>query len=130
LFGDRHSRTEVSMRTLSAALAVATLAACATESAGGPTLPPHDVMIVVGAATKGAAAYSPNPVTVSLADHPQVVWANDDGLRHTVTADDGAFDSGNIASGEAYSHTFSATGTFSYHCATHPTMVGTLVITP
>jgi plastocyanin len=130
LFGDRHSPTEVSMRTLSAALAAVALAACNTESSGGPTLPPSDVVIVAGAATKGAAAYDPNPVTVSLAAHPKVIWANDDGLRHTVTDDGGAFDSGSISSGEAWSHTFSATGTFAYHCAIHPTMVGTLVITP
>lgn len=119
------------MRALSAALAAVALAACSTESAGGPTLPPNDVTIVVGAATKGAAAYDPNPITVSLATHPKVIWANDDGLQHTVTADDGvSFDSGNIGGGEAYSHTFSATGTFPYHCTIHPTMVGTLVVAP
>jgi len=111
-------------------MAVVVLAACATESTGGPTLPPSDVIIVVGAATKGAAAYDPNPITVSLATHPKVIWANDDGLQHTVTADGGAFDSGNIGGGEAYSHTFSATGTFTYHCTIHPTMVGTLVVAP
>ncbi|MEZ4411496.1 MAG: plastocyanin/azurin family copper-binding protein [Gemmatimonadales bacterium] len=118
------------MRTLPAVLVVVALAACSTESSGGPTLPPSDVIIVAGAATKGAAAYDPDSITVSLAAHPRVIWANDDGLRHTVTADSGAFDSGSISSGEAYSHTFSATGTYSYHCAIHPSMVGTLVVTP
>lgn len=119
------------MRTLSTVLAVIALAACSPESSGGPTLPPSDVIIVVGASTLGAAAYDPNPITVSLAAHPKVIWANNDGFQHTVTADDGvSFDSGSIVSGEAYSHTFSATGTFKYHCSIHAGMVGTLVVTP
>ncbi len=118
------------MRSCAVAVAFLTLAACTPESPGGPSLPPSDILIVPDASTKGAAAYDPNPKTVSLATHAKVIWANDDGLQHTVTADGGAFDSGNINSGEAWGHTFTATGTYAYHCAIHPTMVGTLVVTP
>ncbi len=120
----------IPMRLPSIALSFLALAACTPESPGGPTLPPNDIVIVSGASTQGAAAYSPNPRIVSLATHAKVIWANDDGLQHTVTADGGAFDSGNINSGEAWSHTFTATGTYTYHCAIHPTMVATLVVDP
>lgn len=119
------------MRIPSIALAFLAFAACNSEPLGGPTLPPHDIIIVSGAETKGAAAYDPNPTVVSLATHAKVIWANDDASQHTVTADDGvSFDSGNVNSGEAYSHTFVATGTYAYHCTLHPTMVGTLVVNP
>lgn len=48
---------------------------------------------------------------------------------HTVTADDGAFDTGNTAPG-AQSE-FAAPmepGTYAYHCAIHPNMTGTLTV--
>ena len=42
----------------------------------------------------------------------------------------GAFDSGNLASGAAYSHTFAQAGTYQYYCVIHPNMKGTIVVTP
>jgi hypothetical protein len=46
-----------------------------------------------------------------------------------VTADGGAFDSGNLATGQTFSQTFSAAGTFAYHCNIHPQMTGTVTVT-
>jgi len=57
-----------------------------------------------------------------------VVWMNDDNTTHTVTADDGSFDSGNIAAGGSFSHAFAATGTFAYHCKIHSNMTGVIVV--
>jgi len=58
-----------------------------------------------------------------------VMWMNDDNTTHTVTADDGTFDSGDIAPGGSFSHTFAATGTFAYHCKLHSNMTGVIVVT-
>jgi hypothetical protein len=46
-----------------------------------------------------------------------------------VTADNGAFDSGRLASGSTFSQTFDTADTFTYHCEIHPQMTGTIVVT-
>jgi plastocyanin len=38
---------------------------------------------------------------------------------HTVTADDGSFDSKNIAPGESFSYTFTKVEAFPYFCSLH-----------
>lgn len=56
----------------------------------------------------------------------RMTWVNDDPAPHTVTADDGAFDSGQLDSGATWSVVLDTPGTFAYHCDIHPTMVGTV----
>jgi len=48
-----------------------------------------------------------------------VVWTHNGSLPHTVTADDGSFDSGTLQNGEAFEFTFTQAGTFLYHCEFH-----------
>jgi plastocyanin len=51
---------------------------------------------------------------------------NNDTITHTATGTTGLFDSGPIAAGQQFSHTFSTVGSFAYHCTIHPGMVGTV----
>ncbi|HEX2433005.1 MAG TPA: cupredoxin family copper-binding protein [Gaiellaceae bacterium] len=53
-----------------------------------------------------------------------VTWHNGDAVTHTVTADDGSFDSGDLAPDGAFSVTFDRVGTTTYHCAIHHFMTG------
>jgi plastocyanin len=57
-----------------------------------------------------------------------VTWTNNDATAHTVTADDGSFDSGNIAPGQSFTHTFSNMGTVNYHCTIHPMMKAAVIV--
>ena len=57
-----------------------------------------------------------------------VRWLNQDEETHTVTSDAGAFGSRGLDAGEGYAFTFEKAGRFSYHCALHPTMTGTVVV--
>ena len=59
-----------------------------------------------------------------------VEWRNRDPLAHSVTADSGAFDSGEIGPEARWSYTFTTPGTFSYHCTPHPHMKATVVVRP
>jgi plastocyanin len=125
-------------------LAGAALAGCSSygddiNQPSGRTLPSNGVSIVAGAQTKGTAAFSPNPVTISLASDSTVIWFNDDdpggvygssGATHDITADDGSFASATLPPGSSFEGTFSAPGTYGYHCALHPTMKGTVTVTP
>lgn len=54
--------------------------------------------------------------SVTVAPGTTVCWLNQDSVEHTVTADAGAFNSGNIAPGGTFRQTFSANGSFRYHC--------------
>jgi LPXTG-motif cell wall-anchored protein len=75
-------------------------------------------------------SYSPKTVTIHAGD--TVSWSNHGPSAHTVTADGGGFDSGNLNSGQGFSHTFSTAGTYAYHCTYHVSqgMVGTVVVLP
>jgi plastocyanin len=57
-----------------------------------------------------------------------VMWRNDDAVAHTVTADNGSFDSGDIMAGATYSFSFASTGTFTYHDKHNAMATGTIVV--
>ena len=58
----------------------------------------------------------------------QVTWINDDNMNHTVTADDNSFNSGIIPPGGTFKQTFTATGTYNYHCQLHAAMTGRVIV--
>lgn len=57
-----------------------------------------------------------------------VVWKNLDDDPHTVTADDGSFDSKGLGQGDTFKHAFAKAGTYPYHCSAHPYMKGVIVV--
>jgi len=85
-----------------------------------------------GAAIAGTAAemrgmaFSPNRLLVSAG--ATVEWTNRDPVEHSVTADDGSWDSGSIAPGGTWRHTFTTPGTYAFHCTPHPYMTGAVVV--
>jgi len=65
--------------------------------------------------------------TLTVAAGTTVTWTNKDYTTHTVTADDGSFTSGDIASGKTYSRAFTVKGTYAYHCIYHSMMKASIV---
>jgi plastocyanin len=76
----------------------------------------------------GNSSFSPSSITIKAGT--TVTWTNNVEALHTVTADDGSFNSGDLTYYKTYSRTFSAAGTFPYHCAHHANMKGTVVVNP
>jgi len=72
--------------------------------------------------------FAPGLIQVLVGD--TVVWRNGDGTNHTVTADNGAFDSGYLSSGATFSRVFAKLGRYAYHCTIHKFMHGTVVVVP
>jgi plastocyanin len=70
--------------------------------------------------------FGPATITIKVGD--TVTWTNNGPSLHTVTADDGSFDSGNVDVGKTFSHTFQSAGTFAYHCTIHPFMKATVIV--
>ena len=73
-------------------------------------------------------AFGPREIRVRAG--ATVRWVNSDPTPHSVTSDDGRFDSGLLAPGEGYSRRFDEPGRFPYHCTPHATMKAVVVVDP
>ena len=67
-------------------------------------------------------AFTPADVTVMQSG--SILWVNGDNQVHTVTADNGSFDSGDIAAGGSFGYTFNIIGPHTYHCKYHGEQTG------
>ena len=130
-----------SINALAAVAALAlTLVGCASGKdtglpAGPTTAPPGKTCS--GTVDMVNLTFVPKDCTVPVGT--KVTWVNKTcGLPHTVTSEEGKFDSGTSspiqANGE-YSFTFKAAGNYPYYCTLHASkgtrvgMVGTIVVT-
>jgi plastocyanin len=69
-----------------------------------------------------------SPANVSVPAGTTVTWVNEGNVPHTVTSDDGQFDSGVLMPGDSYTVMFKGQGTITYHCAIHPSMTGSVSV--
>ena len=84
----------------------------------------------VGASAEvGIHGFAYDPAQVSVAAKGSVLFVNHESTVHTVTANDGSFDSGDMGEGEEFRTPKLAAGTHAYHCAKHASMRGTIVVT-
>ena len=65
---------------------------------------------------------------IEVAAGTTVRWTNNDQLQHSVTVNDGSWDSGLINPGGSWTHTFTQPGEYSFHCTPHPFMKGVVVV--
>jgi plastocyanin len=117
---------------LGALLAAAALTACGssysapmtpTTTGGTATL----TITIVG--MNGGSSFTPNPSSIVAGQ--TVAFRNADTITHDIVADTGGFNTGALAPGATSAPTTMGTaGPYPYHCSIHPTMVGTLNVTP
>lgn len=69
------------------------------------------------------------PAEVQVVAGQTVTWQNTSTTQHTVTADDGSFDSGPLGLNDQFANVFGTPGTYAYHCTIHPGMKGSVVVT-
>src|SRR4051794_14208165 len=112
---DPMRRLMIPALVLSAALAAG---ACSSGSSATPTAPasapaassPAAPSAPAASAASGTAvdikgfAFAPAALTAKVGD--AVTWTNQDSVAHTVTFDDKSADSGNVAQGATFNHTF------------------------
>ena len=107
-----------------AAVAVAFVTLAASDPPGGSAAASaggHSVVIQNFVYTPGRIVVTAGtPITVT----------NADGTKHTLTADNGSFDTGDLAGGGHGSVTIAAPGKYAYHCAIHNYMTGTIEVQP
>jgi len=111
--------------------AIAFMAVLSTVAPISPN--PRDAAAEAAAPAKGAivkiANFEFGPTTMTVPVGATVTWTNADDDAHSVVADNKAFRSAPLDTGDSYSFTFAAAGTYAYHCGLHPQMVGKIVVT-
>jgi parallel beta-helix repeat protein len=108
---------------------------CLTYIGAGPApcpnfpgnAPATKAVSIVG--NSGANSFVPNPVAAAAGD--MVVWTNNHPFSiHRIVLDDGSYDSGNLGSGQSGPPLTVPASGVNYHCSIHPSMVGTITVTP
>jgi plastocyanin len=117
--------------------------ACSTSTAPGSACTASATLACV---TIQDFTFSPATLTIKVGTTVQ--WTNNGPTAHTTTSDAAAWNSGTLSApmgggaygggsaGGSYTFTFTATGTYGYHCALHPPSVpqyagftGTITVT-
>lgn len=108
------------MRTRLAWLATVLLVAACSGDAGSEQ-PGDGATITISGFSFG------EPLTVAAGTEVTVV--NEDQATHTWTSNQGLWDSGNLAPGASFSHTFEEPGEYPFFCAIHSNMGGSVTVT-
>jgi plastocyanin len=137
------------MKKIIVAVAVATalLVSCGGQSTSGDTS--TDAAGDAAGSTSAEVSivnFAYDPSTIEVAPGETVLWTNDDDIAHTVTSGkakkqgvpgvgedrdavpDGVFDSGTMELDDTFEFTADEPGSYSYFCAIHAGMRGTVVV--
>ncbi len=118
----RHTgdRKEAALLALVLAAMALALSACGTSYGNGGSSNTGGVPKTTGhVASVSITNYAYHPADITVTKGTTITWSNGTNIVHTVTADSGMFDSGNVNPGKSFSYTFSQAGTFPYHCTYH-----------
>lgn len=88
--------------------------------------PPAAKVTIVEPPSVNDWGYSPARVVIQAGQ--TVTFTNSGQIAHTVTAKEGAFDTGLLKNGQSATIKFDKPGTYDYFCVPHPWMTGTIVV--
>src|SRR3712207_804697 len=112
----------------------------AVQETGGAATDPTTVPAGTTAPTESTTPAPNSTTTVDISDHAfnpaqlnvapgtTVRFVNNDTVPHTATADNGLFDTGELAPGHSFDVFLDGAGTVTYHCELHPEMQGSIVV--
>ena len=99
---------------------------CSTSKTTTPA--PTNTTTAAASNTINIVNFTFTPGTLTVKAGTTVTWTNNDSMTHTVTSDNGVFDSGNLTPGQTFSYTFNNAGKFTCHCVIHSYMKGTIIV--
>lgn len=117
-----------SCAAFAALVASASLAGCFSERVAGSEPPPGNLCEGTPANVIQIRNFAFVQQNLNVSPGTTVTWVNCDEVTHTSTSDAGVWDSGSLSPGSAFQRTFSAAGSFPFHCDPHPSMKGTVVV--
>lgn len=109
----------------SAAPSVEASAPAASEPAAGGACTPSTEAGDVEVSIEG---FQFSPASIEASTGQTINFTNADSAPHSATLDDGSCTTPNLGGGESGGLTFSAAGTYPFHCRVHPDMKGTITI--
>jgi plastocyanin len=130
-----------SLAVLTVALVAAGCSSDAEPAAAPVTEPATEAVTTEAPATEAPATEAPvDGPTIQIegfafsaldpvAPGTEIVVANLDGAQHTLTADDGSFNTGGLDGGSTITITApDVPGTYTFVCNIHPSMIGSLTV--
>jgi plastocyanin len=81
-----------------------------------------------GVVTVQISGFKFSPADIQVSAGTNVTWTNEDSVMHTVTFDNGMFNSPSIQHGDSVSYVFGKPGVYTYHCSVHPSMTGSVTV--
>ena len=125
------------MKSFVVMLAVASLCGCGGGGGGSTTAPPNQGVNTTpptGGISVINNSFSPGTKTVAVGAAVQWAWNSCTGdayngqtcVSHSVTFDDGT--TSPTQDQGTFNRTFSAAGTYTYHCSVHAAMAGTITV--
>ena len=109
-------------------VASASLAGCFSERVAGSSPPPGTLCEGTPANVVQIRNFAFVQGTLNVTRGATVTWVNCDTETHTSTSDASVWDSGALTPGSTFQRTFTAAGSFPFHCTPHPSMRGTVVV--
>jgi plastocyanin len=113
---------KIQIAVMAVLLAAAPITPSLTGAAAKAATPGKAVTIKI-------ANFDFGPKTITVPAGAAVTWVNADEDAHSVVADNNAFRSPALDTGDHYSFTYTTPGTYGYHCGLHPQMVGKVIVT-
>ena len=100
--------------------------AAAPSSAGGGAACAVSTATPTVAAAMQNTAFSPSKIQAKVGD--VIGFTNKDSIQHTATLDDGSCTTDIVAGGATAALSFTAAGSYPFHCKIHPNMTGTIEV--
>jgi plastocyanin len=100
----------------------------ARQQTAPPTLSPEQIEIISKKEAQTVEIINGqfNPQILTIKTHEQVKWQNKDGKTHKIIGE--GWSTIPIEDGESFILPFNNPGTYSYYCAFHPEMKGTIIV--
>jgi len=128
--------TRVTLQCTAVVALASGLAACGSKSASPPSTSGSSASTTAGSGSSTASGsttvdiknykFMPDKLTVKAG--ATITVHNEDSTAHTFTADNKAFDTGDIPPGGTKTVTVSKAGNYPYLCTIHQFMTGTLTV--
>ena len=107
---------------------VGTVAFLALGTVGAVAQQAQQQVAAVGEAEIAIQSFQFVPAILTVTPGTAVTWVNKDEEPHNVVSPDRAFRSKAIDGGEKFTNVFEKPGTYTYLCAMHPQMRGTVIV--
>ena len=124
--GATNSAAPVASAAAPVASAAAPSVAAPSSAGGGAAACAVSTATPTVAAAMQNTAFSPSKIQAKVGD--VIGFTNKDSIQHTATLDDGSCTTDIVAGGATAALTFTAAGSYPFHCKIHPNMTGTIEV--